>query len=475
MNQLRHVSKGILIAFFSVALATTYWSALRGPSLLERPDNPRAILVEREINRGRILDTNGFLLAETTTTYDGEALRRLYPYPEAAPATGYYSLRYGTAGIEATYDSVLSGELGPSPFEVWQRDLRHDPIIGGDVQLTLDLLVQRATTEAITPYNGAAIVVTIPDGAVRAIASLPSFNPNTLEQDWARLVQSQDAPLLNRITQGVYQPGAALQTVLMAHLLSQRVSTDQIFAAGTEPISVNSLILTCGQLPRRESLTLPEAYIYACPQPFTQLLGTLTPESLDAAFWKYGLLTPPELRGLNTDIADSPLPLALQSDDTEALIAGITGQSNLAVSPLQMMMLLSAIANDGNAPLLHIVQNIRLAGSESWEVVPLVGLSRALLTAENAALLRDLMTLSAEEGVAAPARTVSEYPIIGHAGTAFTGLDAHPLQWFLGMIRSDSGEAVAVVVVLEGAPDSAAAATAGGRMLDTAARLYLPE
>ncbi len=472
MTELRRVSLGILIAFMLVALAAAYWGVARSDVLLQRADNPRQVVAERVLDRGNIFDTNGILLAETTVNYNGEGLRRLYPHPEVAPAVGYYSQRYGTSGIESSYDDMLRGDVGPSPFAVALRDLRHDSIEGGDVRLTLDLPVQKAALEALGEYRGAVLVVTVPDGKVRAMVSAPSFDPNVLDVDWSVLVQSAAGPLLNRITQGVYQPGAALETALVAAALSERIATDQTFPGAVDPVEINGLILECGVTPPRRAITLAEAYAYACPEAFTVLGESMPAATVDKALWRFGLVTTPAVLGLTTDIADSPLPLALDPDG-DALAAGLTGQGNLAVSPLQMMDLIAAIAGNGNAPLLRVVDAVRIPGQTTWETVPVTGLSRALLTSETAARMRDLMAVATEYGVASAARAVSSVPVIGHAATAYSG-PASTLQWFVGMTLFEDGTAIAVVVVVEDAPSPEVAAIVGGRAISAAAERYTP-
>lgn len=472
MKELRRVSQGILLGFMVVALAAAYWGVVRRDTLLSRPDNPRLVIAERQSERGEIYDQNGLLLAETTLNYNGEFLRRLYPHPEVASVVGYYSQRYGTSGIEAAYDSILRGEIGPSPFDEAIRDLRHDPVVGGDVRLTLDLAVQKVAAEALEPYNGAVLAVTIPDGAVRALVSAPAYDPNLLDADWEVLVNSPDGPLLNRVTQGAYQPGAALQTVLMAAALSTRLDIDSPIDDANAPLTVNGITLTCGLTPPDDTaLTLTDAYIYGCPAAFPTLLDNLPAVTLDEAFWQYGLLTAPNLQGLPTDTADSPLPLALQADQA-AQIKSVSGQSSFLISPLQMMELVSAIANNGNVPLIHLVDATRPVGQATWDIVEQNGLSRALLTSENAAAMRALMAQATAAGTGRAAQAFSAHPILGHAGTAYSGPEADPLQWFVGMTVLENGEAVAVVVVVEDAPNIDTAAVIGGKTLAEATERY---
>ncbi len=474
MSELRRVSAGILIAFLFVALSAAYWSVVGAEGLLSREDNPRLIEAEAVLQRGRIFDRQGLLLATTTVNANGQGLRRLYPHPEVAPAVGYYSARFGTSGIEATYDALLRGQIGPSPLNVWQRKLLHAPAAGGDVRLTLDLRVQQAAAEALDGLAGAVVIATIPDGAIRAIVSAPIFDPNVLDDDWDVLVKAPNAPLLNRVTQGLYQPGGILETPLLATAIAHQASTNTLIPNSTAPLPVNGLTLTCGVTPPRLPLDLEGAYVYACPSAFAQIITQVTPESIDLAFWRNGLLTAPILAGLNTEIADSPLPLAFLRDET-LIQANLAGQGALTITPLQALEIIAAIANDGNAPRYRLVEATREPGADAWEPVPESGISRAVLTRQTAQSIRTLMQRAAAEGTAAAAAAESAHPVIGHAATAYTGPEAQPLQWFIGMVRFEDGSAVAAVVVIEGSEQPAEAARIGGIALDVAAEVFAPQ
>ena len=86
-ENIQQLSKAVLVSFLLVALALIFWSILRAPTLLAREDNPRLVEAALRLQRGRILDTNNVVLAETVGPADD--LRRLYPLPYSGPAVGY--------------------------------------------------------------------------------------------------------------------------------------------------------------------------------------------------------------------------------------------------------------------------------------------------------------------------------------------------------------------------------------------------
>ena len=132
IDRLQRISGIFLLFFGAVVLALGYWGIAAAPGLFVREDNPRLIEAELQVQRGRILDHTGAVMAETVGE-PGSLLRQyLAPY---SPAVGYYSLRYGVAGIEQAYDAVLRGRPDNS-WDVWVDGLLHRQPVGSDVELT---------------------------------------------------------------------------------------------------------------------------------------------------------------------------------------------------------------------------------------------------------------------------------------------------------------------------------------------------
>ncbi len=204
-------------ALFAVlALASTRWGVLQAQGLVTRQDNPRRVEAERAVARGPILARDGTPLAyslasiPSNTELAQSGLRepasfvRTYPDRSAVGATGYYSERYGTSGLEAFADSRLRG-----PSNVLDR-LLHRPQIGLPVDTAIDPVLQHNLAQALRGYKGGAIAVNWHTGEVLALVSAPSFDPNRLDEDWEQLRDDRNAPLINRVTQGLYQPGSLL-------------------------------------------------------------------------------------------------------------------------------------------------------------------------------------------------------------------------------------------------------------------------
>ena len=216
---IRRASTVLILMLLALALVTGYWQIVQGSTLSAREDNPRLVIAERRISRGAISDRNGQPLAVSQSTPDGYV--RYYPERSAAPVVGYYSLRHGLGGAEAAFDDELRGIAGQTRLDTFLGGLLHRVPKGRSVRLTLDLSVQRAADAALGDRVGAVVVLSVPEGQVIALASRPTYDPATLDQDWEQLRSDRASPLVNRATQGTYQPGAAFQTVILADALSE--------------------------------------------------------------------------------------------------------------------------------------------------------------------------------------------------------------------------------------------------------------
>jgi len=305
----RHIQRlahAILLGFLLIAASLLYWQVARAPELVAREDNPRLVQAELRLQRGRLLDRHGEVLAYSDLLPDptglGGVVQRRYPQPEASHIVGYYSLRYGTGGAEAAFDATLRGRLT-------QLDqLLHHPQIGSDATLSANLAAQRAAHQALGERQGAVVVLDIHSGEVLALVSHPAYNPNTLDADWDGLAANPDAPLLNRAAQGVYALGDLARLVGLTGLLSAGITTPP------EP-HTTSLEDMLAPLSERGYLATARQLGFDIPAPFELPTGP----------------------GLLPDFQDKGTP------------------RDLAVTPLHMARFAAAIADGGRMPLPTLV------------------------------------------------------------------------------------------------------------------------
>lgn len=457
-GSLRRLGYGLLAAFTVVALALAYWVMARGGALVAREDNPRRVLYEQRLVRGAILDRDGELLARSVVDPETGLAMRLYPHPEAAPAVGYASLRYGVSGIEAAYDDLLRGDSQIAPQQQLMQNLLHRAPEGSNVRLTLDLAVQGAAVEALGERAGAAVALGVPDGDVLALASAPIFNPNRLDETWETLAADPAAPLLNRATQGQYQPGTILESVILGVGVNTRAADPADEWDGLLQVEVDGVSLPCADT-GVDASTIGGAYIAACPRPFVAVAESIGAGRLDTALGDFGLLEPPPFT-LPTEAADTSSPA---TDDLEATAIG---QGELTVSPLQMARVVAALADSGRMPPLRLVSAVQAPTGE-WQDVTAEGNPRGTISPVSVSAVVEWMGQAVAEGPAAAASVPGEQ-VYGHAGLAIAGPDGTLNAWFIGFVESTSDRRIAVAVLLEDTADAREAARVGGAVLDAA-------
>jgi penicillin-binding protein A len=437
-NNLQHIVRFMLGAFLLTALALVFWTVIRADAILARPDNPRAVDAVLEIERGAILDRTGIVLAETNGPTSDQ--RRYYPYPAIGPAVGYYSFRHGTDGVESSFDALLRGD-SEDFWQTFMRQALHEPQTGQSIQLTLDAGSQLQAEKLMADHKGALVLFQETGEAsdIVALVSHPGYDPNQLRESFPELVADEEAPLLNRVTKGQYQPGLVLQPFILAHAVEDGLlQLDAPVAHPNRPILVNSSATYCAN-PAPESASWQDTLHHRCPGPMLDLVETLSLTDFDNAFARFNLTAQPTL-SLSTETV-TYLPLA------EAAQAAI-GQDNLIVTPLQVANAWLALNQNGRFPTLRLVSHIE---NELGDWVPLPSETNGGETAvspQTAAAI--LQALPQTDDI----REFSTLVISGPEGTTNT--------WYLG--AAPGGETV--VIVLEDTADLALAEEMGRALLN---------
>lgn len=144
----------------------------------------------------------------------------------------------GKSGVEKKWEPVLRGLRGGEQVEVdavgrkIRRISRRSPVPGANVYLTIDKTLQRLVEEVLGNEKGSIVAVDPRDGAILALASSPSFDPNQfisgLDQTaWSKMAESSDFPLQNRALAGQYPPGSIFKIVLALAGLQEGVINPQ--------------------------------------------------------------------------------------------------------------------------------------------------------------------------------------------------------------------------------------------------------
>jgi penicillin-binding protein A len=485
----------VLIGLLLVVAATLgYWQVLRAPELEAASNNPRLAEEAARVVRGAILDRTGRPLARSEVTPDGVVRR--YSDPSVAAVTGYHSIRFGSSGIEASYDEQLRGARSPDPLERLRHELTHGRTVGSDVMSTIDLDVQRAAAQAMGDAKGATVALDPKTGAVLAMVSRPLFDPNATSEQWERLRQDPAQPLFNRAVQATYVPGSTFKTVVAAAATDLGVvNLDEEFRC-TRPIQIGELAPNCQNHSHIASVDFYEAFAWSCNRTFALTamgLGMQGPLMLGdnpqrAYQWEQRGIDPSVDQlaeyarrfGFEREIPfDLPVEPSRLQDAGQKFFPSLLaqtgfGQGQVAATPLQMALVAATIANGGEVPRPYLVSAIRAPSGLTSTVQREGGSIGRAVSSETAGKVNRMMELSVEIAYGQKAK-IPGVKVGGKTGTAEVGGTQTPHSWFIGYAPSDNPR-VAVAVILENKGSGSDFATPAARqVMETALSAYKPE
>ena len=484
----------LLAGFVVVALALGYWQFFRQDEILGRTTNARLAEEAQRVVRGKILDRNGIVLAESTVTPDGIARR--YAGPGVAPVTGYHSDRYGASNVEERYDEYLRGARSADPIRAFTDQLFHRRTVGSDITLTVDARVQQAAVDALGGAPGAIVALDPKTGAVLALASAPSYDPNGLEAGWEKLVQDQSRPLFNRATQSAYTPGSTFKLITAAAAVDLGLVEPNAKFRCTTPIDVDKLSMDCRNNAHVPVLDFREAFAWSSNRTFGLVgleLGIGLPKlrlgddlrrpypwegpgignsakQLEeyAGRFKFGQQIPFDLPVAVGQLKNS-------GDWYPSLLAQTAfGQGELEATPMLMALAAATVANGGVMPEPSLALEVRAPTGAVTSLAKNGSLGR-VVKPESAALLNEMMVLSVEIAYAQNAR-IPGVKVGGKTGTAEAGqAGTTPHSWFIGSAPADNPR-VAVAVMFEHRGSGSDFATpAAQRVMRAALEAYRPE
>ncbi len=365
MNRaLFRLSLACLAMFVLLLVNVNYVQAFESSSLSNRPGNARTFDEQFEYQRGSIVadGVGGPLTIADSLPVKGSSTgntiyQRNYPDGAAyAPVTGFDSV-YGATGVESAYQKYLAGTAPSLAVHNVISLLTGKPKQGATVNLTVSPKAQEAAYQALQNDGGhqaAAVAIDPSTGAILAMASVPSYNPNQLTtldgpefvKIDNKLLAEPSQPLLNRAINASYPPGSTFKIITSAAAFSTgKVANDSSAIPAPEP-----LVLPNGNLLHNDddencgdgNPQIIEAFWLSCDTAFAKLgikLGGSTLRDYASKFgWNSSSLTIP------MPVSASQVPLI-----TDPSLTGMTaiGQFDDTVTPLQEAMDAAAIANNG--------------------------------------------------------------------------------------------------------------------------------
>ncbi len=376
--------------------------------------------------------------------------------------------RVGKAGIEHWAEHELAGHRGGKlavitpDGSVWTNLAEQDATSGKNVQLTIDINLQKAAEEALGKLAGAAIVMRVQDGSLLAAASNPGYDPNVFivglsEPDAAALFNDPQHPFENRVASGLYPTGSIFKTITMSLMLQNAFYTPTSTFSCPGHWEVAGKKLLCWKQQGHGTINLVEGLAqscdvvyYICGQTADKQSHTLLPDFAK----EFGLGTASGVLGLQETAGVVPNPTWKQQALNEIWFPGdavnlAVGQGALLTTPLQVASWIAAIANGGTLWTPRIVDKIVTPGGGDVDPNPPKAHAKLPVSAANLAIVRDGMRRTVGEfGIGTGSWAFRDFPIAiaGKTGTAESG-KPKPHAWFASFAPYDKPEVVVVTMV----------------------------
>ena len=462
------------------------------------PDVPVLLAEELELNQVARFEVS---VPEHPEFEISASRRRLYRYSDqTAHLLGYLSEptaaererdptlvagdMIGRSGLEFLRDRTLRGTAGERTVVVDSRGrlvsdedvARTDAVAGESVRLTVDLRLQQEAQRLLGDRVGAIVALDPRDGAVRAMVSSPSFDPNGFagrldQEDWERIVGAPNNPLQNRAIQNAYPPGSVFKIAMAVAGLAEGLvdPEERIHCGGSTRIYDRRW--RCWQRRGHGSLNLRDALRHSCDIYFYRQGMKMGIETIARYARRLGLGArtgielPGERDGLVPDADWSRERRGLPWYPGETISVAI-GQGPLLTTPLQVAVMTAAVANGGFLVRPHVLAD-RGRRPESID-----------LDAEVAAFVAEALANVVETGTGRGAWN-PVVPVAGKTGTAqvvaqatWTRSEDLPFEhadhaWFTSYAPAAAPELVVVVFVEHGGRGSEVAAPLAGQMYES--------
>ena len=449
-----------LAVFLGLAGYFLYSVQFYAKSMVNDSHNTRKKDLAKQVIRGSIYAADGSVLAQEALDGEGKEVRN-YPYGELfAHVVGFASM--GSTGIESAADVDLLTSNAPVS-EKLQKEMAGVRNTGDNIYTSLRPDLQEVCYSALGNYKGAIVVMEAKTGRILAMISKPDFNPNTVSENWAAIsADSDNSPLVNRATQGLYPPGSTFKIVTLHEYLREHPTDYESYAYDcTGRITVGDSTIECyhGSVHGHEDLL--DSFADSCNTSFTNIgLSLDIPKLSDTADrMLFGRVLP-------TDLSYSRSKFSLSSaSDTKTVMQTSIGQGSTLMTPFHLALITQAIANEGMMmKAQEIVKKTNYQGVLIKEYKPEE--YKQIMTAAEASLMKEYMKQVCTTGTGKKLAGLP-YSVAGKTGSAeFGNVKGQSHSWFTGFSNPDNPDIVVTVIMENGGSGSENAVPAAKRVFD---------
>lgn len=451
-----------LALFIAMLVYLGYFTQAQSKGIINNTYNKRQALLESRLIRGDIFSRDGEVLATTLSDNDG-GYYRSYPYRNTfAHAVGYST--HGVLGVESMENYTLLTCDG-NIFDRIKNDLEGRKNHGDNVVTTLDVKMQEAAYDAMDDRRGAVIAMNVKTGEILCVVSKPDFDPNEVMGSWDVLnSDKENSPLLNRAYLGSYPPGSTFKIVTALEYLKEHdgnVSDYGFECKGS--FEFKGSVINCYNETSHGWVNFDDSFAKSCNSSFANISSMLDKGKFSKTINEDLLFNSALLLPFKYSMAVSDIDADSTTD--ELLQTGI-GQGRTLISPIHMLMITSAIANDGILMRPFIVSRVENCDGGVIEKTRVREYKR-MMEERFSESLRNMMRQVVVNGTATKLRDTEGYKASGKTGSAeYSSNKALSHAWFTGFAGKDDPEIAVTVIVEGGGSGGAVAAPVAKRVFD---------
>ncbi len=366
-RRIRRLGIFLIVLFGILFLQLNNLQVVQASSLDNKPGNALTASSVNAEPRGMIVARNGAVLVRSVPVADQFHYQRQYlSGPLYADITGFDSLIYGTSGIESSYNKYLVAHQNKltSLSDIFSAQQK---LVTDTVVLTVSAKLQTEAAKALGSLQGSVVAIDPSTGAILAMYSNPTYNPNLLaghsasqvEAAWKKLQSDPSQPMLGWAYSRNFPPGSTFKIITTSAIFdhSPKIASE-IFPNQTQinlPNTVNTLSNyaheSCGG-------SLAVSLAVSCDTAFAQIGMQLGAQNLYNEAYSFGFDQTPPLDIPGAAAAQFPKASTF-ARNIPGLAYSAIGQENVSASALQMALVGAGIANKGNIMSPHLMSQIR--------------------------------------------------------------------------------------------------------------------
>ena len=456
---------------------------------------PSRLLHRQVVMRGGIFDRKGLPLATTTLNQrDGSQKRQYHLGAAAQPVLGFYNPLYGKLGLEAALESIMLSPDPVSPVEYLLKG-RRGVRTGNKVFLTLDSELQKRVYQLFEGRAGAAVILDVQTGGIRAAVSSPAFDPqHASHAEWlAARNQNRGQALQSRAWDRIYPPGSTFKLTVAATWLETQKGpirhTPALF------VGHKDILLNISEMVSHGKVDLFRALVRSSNIYFARMGVDLGPKVKKMAR-RLGFNQPVDLIPQAPDlsypvetslayahydyktekdgtVSRSLKPFTTWRRDRKIAAQCAIGQNLIQATPLQMASIAQTIANGGLMRAPYLVMGMGNPVHRDYFRFLRPPQPKRVMKPRTAEYLQKAMAevMISGTGRSAPRLFVNGIPVAmaGKTGTAETGdKDDSTHAWFVGFAPVDEPRIAIAVMLDRGGRGGRVAGPLGSKIMEAA-------